>query len=68
MIERPPNERPIGHDGVWIGMVEQPVFAGAYQVGDDNGLMIWYEERPPFYKRLLVEWLLGWRWVDVVFE
>lgn len=55
----------IGHDGVWLQLVEQPnPYAGAYVIGEDE-CWIWLKRRPTWVQRHLVEWLLGWRWVDV---
>lgn len=56
----------IGNDGAWIG-VDGPRsrYAGAYVLGDRDMIMVWYVERPPWYKRRRLSWLLGWEWTDV---
>lgn len=55
----------IGHDGVWLQPIQQPtVYAGAYVLGADE-CWIWLKTKPTWLQRHLVEWLLGWRWVEV---
>ncbi len=42
----------------------QSKYAGCYQIGGDNGLQIWFKNKPIWLHRKMAKLLLGWEWVD----
>ncbi len=44
--------------------ITNPVFAGGYQIGGDNGLYVWFKNKPIWLHRVMCHLLLGFVWVD----
>lgn len=48
------------------GIKSIPKYVGMYNIGGDQGLCFYFEKKPKWFHRKMMQFCLGWGWRDIV--